>query len=522
MADQNTNRDTSGTGAGAPLGGVLNVPLAELQAAFPALASKERGLQRTELSEKAREAIPLWIAINLHTDQIGFRNFRHFVDRVLVSGNAPVGSEPDFSEQLKQFQAAHHLPSVNAYQLLKQAAEAFLVLRSGVWQTDLAGGAVGRTTLPVDLADPRTGVDRQGDWVIDPAFVREGDDAADLTLKELGEKLAAYLAVDRNNYVGTIVSALAPGGKVDGSPYSAMYLDASGPFLIELIWSYWMEEAMLAQAVSAILLRFQNVRRQSGPDPLAELELDPLRPLGGFLWGYLQDEPNRLSVKRRAYEYNHHYGLTIQGRAIPDFRPADPRARFLQGFHNLLRECALFYREDNDTTVIADAFGVLNALKEVHLILAEGAHNQFRDLPWTARVEMLLQQWLLARPEMREFLRGRAMVPYPEEWMGRLDAMNKLQGWTDASVLHFHDLAAYGERILLSIRYGNWTGTGDQDYARAWARYWREEVQGYIHAYQTVTGVGLTEPGGGPQRYAQPSLLLRRRRKERAAAASST
>ena len=68
----------------------------------------------------------------------------------------------------------------------------------------------------------------------------------------------------------------------------------------------------------------------------------------------------------------------------------------------------MFFKEDDDTTVIADGFPVLNALKEVHLLLAQGAHNQFGDLPWTARAEMLIQQWLLARPEMREFLGGRA------------------------------------------------------------------------------------------------------------------
>ena len=62
---------------------------------------------------------------------------------------------------------------------------------------------------------------------------------------------------------------------------------------------------------------------------------------------------------------------------------------------------------------------MLNALKDLHLILAEGAHNQYGDLPWTARVEMLIEQWLLARPEMREFLGGRAMVPIPSAGWGR-------------------------------------------------------------------------------------------------------
>jgi hypothetical protein len=221
-------------------------------------------------------------------------------------------------------------------------------------------------------------------------------------------------------------------------------------------------------------------------------------------------------VVRRAYEYNHHYGLTLYGRAIPSLRPADSRVHFLEAFHNLLRQAAAFYREDNDTTVIADAFPVLNSLREVHLLLSEGAHNQFRDLPWQARAEMLLQQWLLARPEMREFLRGRLMVAYPEPWMGAVDSMKRLQGWTDTSVRYFRDLARFGERILLSIRYGNWSDVNEQDDARAWLRYWKAEIQGYIHAYHTATGVSLSDEvvevrERADARYMQPSWHLRNR-----------
>ena len=97
----------------------------------------------------------------------------------------------------------------------------------------------------------------------------------------------------------------------------------------------------------------------------------------------------------------------------------------------------------------------------MHLLLAEGAHNQFGDLPWTARVEMLIQQWLLARPEMRDFLQSRPMVPYKEPWMGEVDTMKTLQGWTDVTVTHFRDLAVFGEQILLSIRYGDWIDIND-------------------------------------------------------------
>jgi hypothetical protein len=191
----------------------------------------------------------------------------------------------------------------------------------------------------------------------------------------------------------------------------------------------------------------------------------------------------------------------------------------------LLYRTALFYREDADTTVIAEAFPLLNALKEVHLLLAEGAHNQFGDLPWTARVEMLTMQWLLARPEMREFLRGRYMVPYQEGWMGAVDSMKRLQGWTDTTITHFHELAVTGERILLSIRYGDWVDIENiQEQAKNWARYWKPEIQRYIHGYQAVTGVDLmadvVDSRDAAIRYVQPSALLGRRLAQQSAATS--
>jgi hypothetical protein len=264
------------------------------------------------------------------------------------------------------------------------------------------------------------------------------------------------------------------------------------PCLIELIWSYWMEEGMLVQTMNAVSQRFQNVRAGGDRDPLMNLEIDPLRPLNNLLWGYIQDEYNRLSVRRRAYEYTHHYGLTLYGKATSGLRTADSRSKFLEAFHNLLFQTSIFFKEDFQTTVIADGFPLLNSLREVHLILAQGAQNQFGDLPWTARVEMLLMQYMLARREIHDFLQARVMVPYREPWEAQVDAMKTLQGWTDVTVSHFRDLAVYGEQLLLSIRYGDWIADNDEYSAINWARYFRPEIQGYLHAYRAVTGIDLT------------------------------
>jgi hypothetical protein len=287
-------------------------------------------------------------------------------------------------------------------------------------------------------------------------------------------------------------------------------------FLIELIWSYWMEQGMLVQSMNVINLRFQNIANDYTSQALMRFDTDPLRPLSHILWGYIQDEQHRLSIPRRVNEYDHEYGLILTGRAVPRVNGVDSRSKFLEAFHNLLTTTAQFFRESDDTTRIADAFPVLNSLKEVHLLLAEGNHNAYGNLTWTARQEMLMQQYVLSRPEMREFLGGRVMVPYPETWMDRIDSMRSVQGWGDTSIIHFYELAIHGEQLLLSIRYGNWSDVNlSSDNAANWAKAFRNGLQRYIHAYRVVTGVDLSADGVDRQsqaeRYAQPALLIQKR-----------
>ena len=94
----------------------------------------------------------------------------------------------------------------------------------------------------------------------------------------------------------------------------------SCPPLLELIWSYWMEQGMLVQGINSLSFRFQN-RRYPGHEGLQRCDIPPLRPLNNFFWGYVQREQDRLSVARRAYEYDHHYGLRIRGAAVPKLAP---------------------------------------------------------------------------------------------------------------------------------------------------------------------------------------------------------
>ncbi len=483
----------------------------------PQQSSQALDIRLQRSASEFTDDVGLWAAIKTHSKAVSFgglgvkgkgqvlRGYQGFIERVLCgegpdisslrANDDPCGPAPDLSHLSRR---AKHIPmhGMAAYELLKTATEIFLLWNCGVAVRDH------------DAFNNPITTDNE-------MRARSGLDIAGVT-----QSLTTYLGQGRLPYIERVVQTAFP-------DYASLELGSDGVFkrsvfctgvltpradcvcLIELIWSYWHEEAMLVQTMNAISQRFQNVRSLTERDPLAHVTIDPLRPLNNLLWGYVQDEQNRLTVKRRGAEYDHEYGITLRGKAVNTLRPADSRSKFLEGFHNLLHLCALFYKEDNDTTVISDGFRVLNALKEVHLLLAQGAHNQFGDLPWAARVEMLIQQWLLARPEMRDFLQSRPMVPYTEAWMPQVDTMKTMQGWSDVTVTHFHDLATFGEEILLSIRYGDWIELNDESHAKNWARFWRAEIQSYIHAYRTVTGIDLTNPDTVD--YTMPAVHLQKR-----------
>jgi hypothetical protein len=445
-------------------------------------------LERTASNRTADQA--LWSLIRNRTRAISFSSYSEFIHRVLCRPDT-VPDDPKLRREKQEL--GNHVSGVGAYQLLKTATEVFLLLECGVC-----------------LKDTRS--EHRPLFDGDEESARWGEP---VTFDSVKANLQKYLGDGPHGhhlpYITDVIRAAFP-GLHQGRIFCDRVLTsrANEPCMLELIWSYWHEEGMLVQTMNAVSRRFQNVRAPSvDRDPLAHMETDPLRPLNNLLWGRIQDEQSRLTVVRRAYEYDHHYGLTLYGKVVQSFRPADSRSKFLEGFHNLLHLCSIFFKEDNDTTVIADGFPLLNALKEVHLLLAQGAHNQFGDLPWTARAEMLVQEWLIARSEMREFLQSRAMVPYKEPWMPQVDTMKTMQGWSDVTVTHFRDLGVYGEQLLLSIRYGDWINVDDEDSAKNWARYWRSELQAYLHAYRAATGIDLTNPDTVDA--TMPGVLLQKR-----------
>jgi hypothetical protein len=440
----------------------------------------------------------LWVKIRNATNAISFENYSRFLDAVICGERDGDGfgrrDRKRIAPKLRatKRRTALPFPNVERYRLLKATTAVFLMTHCGVELDDFSR---------VDLDEESRRLDRE------------------VTASELEDQMRSYLDripagdgeyLDVLPYLGLIRRQLGDvaivgldedEGEASEICSGILAEKLAHPCFLELIRDFWLDTGGLAQAIDAICWRFENRRSHArGHDPLSGMDVSPLRPLNNLLWGLVQDRQHRLSPRRREDEYDHHYGLTLFSRPR---RPhgADPRWRFMEAFHNLLALSAVFINQDADTTYIADGFPVLNALKETHLLLTEGAGNQYGDLPSTERQEMLMYQWILSSGEVRDFLPTRSMVDYTERWIGPLETMNKLQHWSDVTVTHFRDLAVFGEQLLLSIRYGAWSREREPARAANWVRYWNAELQAYIYAYRAVTGVDVTRR---PDRSAPP------------------
>jgi hypothetical protein len=403
----------------------------------------------------------LWAVIHERTEAISFDRYYAFIRRVF-SLDGREGAHEELSRRLNDLGTR----GIEAYRTLKELTELFLLTESGA------------RAHPEPLLASARGIGREREY----------------SREEIEENLNKYLRDGELPYIARVIDAAFPYFDQEGRGYDRLRRRLfRQPLFIELYHELCLEHGMLMRTMEAVSQRFQNVRGNGARDPLAALEIDPLRPLGDVIWHWIQNEPLRLTPKRRIAEYHHGYGHTVIGDDMPGLRTADVRTSFPEAFSILLSQCEIFYKEDNQTTVIADAFPVLNSLKEVHQILAMGAGNAAPQLTFTARVETLLMQLMLAQPELRSFLRTRIMVPYEEPWMGQVDSMKELQGWQQPSITHYRDLAHFGERLLLSIRLGDWTA-GDEASARNWLRHHKNAVRRYTHAHRAVTGIDLTNP----------------------------
>lgn len=480
-----------------------------------------RNIERFDVIQKTAEALK-------------FENYARAIDDLLCKGTADEGYRSKANNLLR----GRALPFTgdDAYRVLKAATEAYLLwqgtadLKEVSYNAELAAriGAVGGIVPDEKDSDPEKLRYYQlvyarlpNEQLKKQVFPAYDDSYGKLDLFDETYKTNAsaenpswvFKKAESENFAHPDRS---PRSEADAPRYciGLMQDRMRRPLMVELIWSYWHEQAMLAQTMYAIRNRVQNVSENAARDPLSNLEIGPLRPLNTLLWTWIQDEQHRLTVSRRNFEYEHQYGLSLRGRALRNLQPVDRRSRFLEAFHNLLYLATVYFKEDDDTNRKADAFPILHALKEVHFLLSEGAHNQFGELPVTARIEMMIEQWLLARPEFQRFLPTRESIAYPEAWMGSVDAMKTVQGWHSTSVIFFSDLARFGEILLLSIRYEAWSEISDRVMAANWARMARNPIQGYIHAYRIVTGVDLQLEASGisaEDRRRDPAVLIQQR-----------
>lgn len=450
---------------------ILNVP-------DPAKAGQPFDVQLQTTHFEPSASVSLWEAIK--SIDLDFRKMQHFVDAVICPPTATPGVPPIFPSTAWDI-AKNRLPFVNVdeYSLVKYAIDAYV--RASLRIDQAPGYFGGATKLPY--------------------------------FQHLSESLSE-LACD---YMKDCQCSQPVNGQPgpQGMCKDLYESRVGGFFALELIWTYWWEQAMVYQATSAINLRFQNMPGLHEVEPLMRFDTSPLRPLSNLMWGFIQDEQHRTSLHRRVFEYQHAYNLFLIGRAVPRQMGVDNRSMFLESFHNMLTQASLFYKDFDDKTRQADAFPLLTSLRDVHLLLAEGNQNAYQNMTYTTRVEVLTMQYLLGKSEMRLFLGGKPMVAYPQNFMGCLETMKSLQGWDPASVLHYHDLATCGERILLCLRYGDWTTSNfNINDAGNFAVTMRDDISRYVNAYRAVTGVDLSADAlrvVPEERAMQPSELIFRR-----------
>lgn len=258
---------------------------------------------------------------------------------------------------------------------------------------------------------------------------------------------------------------------------------SASPGSVELIWSYWMEESMMVQGLDAVLRRFQS-EKPSGNDPLAHLDTAPLRPLSNLLWGYIQDNQHRLSVRRRAYEYDHHYGISLKGQSKSKRKQSD----FQRAFHALLSHSMAFLKNANDAGKSGKG-KLLDSIRAVQQILARRSAGSDQKRLKQMNREMRARRDLLARPEMQTFLGIQPPAgTYQKRWMSAVDTLKTLLGGDSTRSIHYNDLALSGAKLLAGIRNGHWD---DAASAARWAAASKNTLKKYINAYQIVNGTTL-------------------------------
>jgi hypothetical protein len=412
-------------------------------------------LQRTTLQPTLDQA--LWVAIENRTDALKYRRYEEFMYRNLNRadpGTANSEGSPSLGMHFGR-----------PYVELMALTRAYLLMECG--------------TVRID-----PGIDRNR--------LDSGDDGP-VSLEDMQQRLSQYLGRDHEL---PIVRQALRRARLECDDWSGRFIGGrfNQPCMVSLFNNYWLEQGNLVQTMNALCRRFQNVAAWQGRDVLRNLNFDTLRPLSSLIWGWCQSECDRLSVLQRKYEYANQFG-SLCATDNAGMQPAQTGSSFKEAFHRLLRQSAVFFKEDYETTVIADAYNVLISLKQTNRILAASLWgNQAVELTLAARAETMLTQFILAQPETLRAFNVPLMAAYDEAWEPAVDAMTALQGWGTKPVSYYRDLAVYGEKILLGIMLPAWQLVENVDSAAHWLRFNRNHIKQFMSSYYAVTGIDLTVP----------------------------
>ncbi len=239
-----------------------------------------------------------------------FAEYQRFMDR-LAEGAPHLAYDPQAVQELgKQGErlaglGLHKIHGVAAYEVLSLATSVWLLTRCGPMCEDF------------DLEAHPNAVG---------AFATSDAARWGISVDALKQRITDYLgsfdtAKAATPYLDLIVEQLIPSLK-HMPRLNRLYKSRwECPSMIELIWSYWHEEGMQCQTMNAIALRFQNRRSRPGRDPLADLEIDPLRPLSNLLWGWLEASYKRL-IQRYIYAYKAVTGVDLTLEPVNSVMPA--------------------------------------------------------------------------------------------------------------------------------------------------------------------------------------------------------
>ncbi len=246
----------------------------------PFAAGDEVSVSLRRASAPSTSDQALWVAIRNATNALGFLNYSRFIEAALCD-------RPDEAfNRLERRGLGHKLrkvkrrtalpfPNVDRYRLLKAATEVFMMTHCGV-----ALGDFSRVDLDEESRRLNRPVDR---------------DDLNAQMRDYLERVPGGEGefLDVLPYLGLIRLQLRDVAVVEDDDDDAAQVcfgilaeKLTHPLLLELIHSYWLDESRLVQTLNAVMWRFQN--RASAPrgrDPLASLNVDPLRPLSSLLWG---------------------------------------------------------------------------------------------------------------------------------------------------------------------------------------------------------------------------------------------